>query len=292
MTKASAPLALLLVLSFLAGPVRGEEKVVKTGGNFEVEAHKDIAYYSGDDADPVKHKLDVFVPKGQKDFPVLFFVHGGTWKSGDKKLYEPLGQVFGKNGVGVVVTNYRLSPKVKHPAHIEDVARAFAWTHANIAKYGGRPDQLFCCGHSAGGHLVALLSTDESYLKAHQLSLANIKGTIPMSGVYTILPGLFNAQFGSDPEVCKKASPVNNVTAKHPPFLLIYADKDFLTLPAMAEQMCGALKKCQCEASTLKIKDRNHISIMVQVQNEDDPTTQAILDFIARHSNLKLTPRQ
>jgi hypothetical protein len=56
--------------------------------------------------------------------------------------------------------------------------------------------------------------------------------------------------------------------------------------------MCGALKKCQCEAGTLKVKDRDHISIIVQMAKEEDPTTQAVLDFVARHSGLKRTPKR
>ncbi len=95
---------------------------------YEVETHKDVAYYEGDNADPVKHKLDLYLPKGLKDFPVLFFVHGGAWQMGDKAkdfgTYITLGKTFAKAGIGTVVTNYRLSPGVKHPEHIKDVARA------------------------------------------------------------------------------------------------------------------------------------------------------------------------
>ncbi|HKI31232.1 MAG TPA: alpha/beta hydrolase fold domain-containing protein, partial [Gemmataceae bacterium] len=161
---------------------------VKVGGNFEVKEVKDIAYYEGDDADPKKHKLDLFLPKGQKDFPVLIFVHGGAWVFGDRKMYGSLGNTFAKNGIGTVVISYRLTPQVQHPGHIEDVARAFAWTHENIGKYGGKADQIFVSGQSAGGHLTALLATNETYLKAHKLSLKDIKGAIPISGVYTIVP--------------------------------------------------------------------------------------------------------
>ncbi len=61
---------------------------------FEVETKTDVAYRSDKDADPVKHKLDIYTPKGQKDFPVLMFVHGGAWKSGNKELYAALGKTF------------------------------------------------------------------------------------------------------------------------------------------------------------------------------------------------------
>jgi len=267
---------------------------IKTGGNFAVETVKDIPYYEGDDADPNKHKLDLYLPKGQKDFPVLFFVHGGSWRSGDRKPYAPLGTVFAQNGVGAVIISYRLTPKVQHPEHIKDVARAFAWTVNNIAKHGGQPDQIFASGHSAGGHLVSLLGTDESYLKAQKLSFANLKGVIPISGVYTILPNnkIFEPAFGTDEETVKNASPLRHVHENLVPFCIFYADKDYLTLDKNAEQMCKALKDCKCEASLTCIKDRDHTSIIRQAVKEDDPTTQAILEFIAKHSNLKLTAKK
>jgi acetyl esterase/lipase len=265
----------------------GGNKGVMVGGPFEVEKVTDIAYHDGADADKVRHKLDVYYPKGQKDYPVLFFVHGGAWRFGSKDMYGKLGEVFAKNGIGVVITNYRLSPKVMHPGHIEDVARAFAWAHKNVGKYGGRADQLFVCGHSAGGHLVALLATDASYLKAHGLAPKDIKGAIPMSGVYIISSVLQNA-FGKDAEVHKQASPLTHVKADHPPTLVIYADRDYATIDLMSEQFGKKLKECKCQADVLKIEKRDHISIIVNMVNESDVTTQAVLQFVAAHSGLKL----
>ncbi len=123
---------------------------------------KDIAYFEGKDADLQKHKLDLYLPKEKKDFPVLLYVHGGGWSEGDRSLWGQIGEICVTHGIGAVVISYRLSPKFKPPVQVQDVARAFAWTQRNISKYGGRADQIFLCGHSAGGHLVALLATDES----------------------------------------------------------------------------------------------------------------------------------
>jgi acetyl esterase/lipase len=285
-----ATLALILLLqgAACAGAAIGGNKAVMVGGPYEVEKVTNLAYYDGADADPVRHRLDVYYPKGQKDYPVLFFVHGGAWRFGNKDMYAALGNTFAKNGVGVVITNYRLSPKVQHPGHIEDVARAFAWAHKNVGTYGGRSDQLFVCGHSAGGHLVALLATDESYLKAHGLSLKDIKGAIPMSGVYVVSP-LLQEAFGKDTAVHKKASPQTHVQGNHPPALIIYADKDYLTIDTMSEQFCKKLKDNKCQAATLKVADRTHITIIVSfAANEGDPATQAVLQFIATHGSLKL----
>src|SRR5580692_11542886 len=142
---------------------------------FKVEVKENITYFEGLAENRAAHQLDVYFPKGEKDYPVLFFVHGGGWMFGDKKgdlgIFQILGRSFAQHGIGVVAPNYRLSPRVQHPEHVRDVARAFAWTVKHVKEYGGRPDALFLSGHSAGGHLVALLATDPSYLKAEGLNV-------------------------------------------------------------------------------------------------------------------------
>jgi acetyl esterase/lipase len=89
-------------------------------------------------------------------------------------------------GICAILPNYRLSPNVKHPEHIKDVAQAFAWTKKHVAEFGGNADQIFLVGHSAGGHLVALLATDESWLEAVGCRINDISGVVAVSGVYHI----------------------------------------------------------------------------------------------------------
>jgi arylformamidase len=282
---------LLLAVVLLGRPAwaADEARAAKTGGNFEVDVHKDIPYVEGKDVDD-RQKLDLYLPKGTTDYPVLFFIHGGGWTGGSRSGFDKIGRTFAKNGVGFVSTGYRLSPKVQHPAHIQDVAKGFAWTVANIGKYGGNPDAIFVSGHSAGGHLAALLATDGDYLKAEKLSLQNIKGVIPVSGVFVVSTRMKNV-FGGDAEVCKKASAQNLVRAGLPPFLILYADSDLGDLGKQAEAFAPALKEKKVEATLVKEKDRNHGTIMMKMVAEDDPATQAVLEFIAKHSNLKLTPK-
>jgi acetyl esterase/lipase len=250
------------------------------------ERHADIAYRTDAEADKERHKLDVYVPKGKKDFPVVLFVHGGTWKSGNKNLYAALGQSLAADGIGCVICNYRLSPKVQHPAHAEDVARAFAWTYDNIGKYGGRKDRLFVCGHSAGGHLVSLLATDPSYLEAVKRSPADIRGVASLSGVYQIESSVtvFHGAFGKDEKVCKLASPLTHVKGKHPPFFIAYAETDFPTLDKMAEDMHAALKKADNPCELVRCKDRNHITIIIQFINSTDPLNKAFREFVEKNS--------
>jgi acetyl esterase/lipase len=271
---------------------------VLSGGNFKVKEIADISYYSGADAHQVKHKLDLYLPDGQKDYPVVIFVHGGAWRSGDKQallnIYGEFGRTLARNGIGGVIINYRLSPGVKHPAHVQDVAKAFAWTLRNIANYGGKHDQIYLCGHSAGGHLVALLATDESYLQAEKVPLTAIKGVIPISGVYLIDRSnkYFDNIFGTNGDVRQKASPLEHVRGKLPPFLVIYAEDDYLYLDEMAIAFTKALLEKKDDARLMEIKGRSHISIVGRLWRQEDTTFQAVLGFIAQHAGLKLTPQE
>jgi acetyl esterase/lipase len=249
-----------------------------------VKVVPDIVYYEGKDADPKKHKLDLYLPEGKKDFPVVFFVHGGGWTIGDRKQYIGLGRVLARQGVGVVIPSYRLTPAVQHPGHIEDVARAFAWTHKNIANHGGRPDRMFVTGQSAGGHLAALLATNESFLKEQGLTVGAIRGAMPISGIYMFGPRMLKRVIGDAPGAAESASPVKHVTGKEPPFLIFYADQDFKGCDVMSRAFHEALKAKSVEAELVEVKDRNHISIIVRPMfNEADPVVQALLGFVAKH---------
>jgi acetyl esterase/lipase len=270
----------------LLGPAAAAEPA---NNEYEVQVVEDVAYYQGKDAHKIKHKLDLYLPKGKKDFPVLVFIHGGAWRLGDKShfgLYSSIGKSFARQGVGTVVPNYRLSPKVVHPAHIQDVAKAFAWTYKNIKKYGGNPKQIFVSGHSAGGHLAALLATDDTYLKAEGLSLKAIKGAIPWSGLFEFSHhDMFTPMFGKDLKVRKKASPLHHARADAPPFLIIYARQELpLCDRAAAEAFCKALKKKKCPAETLEVKGRNHITLLLSASSKNDPVNKAVMTFIAKHT--------
>ncbi len=273
------PLALTAVFVF-ASSARAEDPTP----TYEVEIQKDVPYYEGENAHPVKHKLDLFLPKGLKDYPVLFFVHGGAWKMGDKSqfgIYSNIGKHFAAAGVGTVVINYRLSPGVKSPEHIKDVARAFAWTHKNIAKHSGRPDRIYISGHSAGGHLVALLATNEQYLKAEGLATKDIRGAIPVSGVYDISARFMPDVFGTDADEHKMASPIRQVRAGLPPFLILYADKDFPGCGKVtSEAFCTALKDKEDRAETMEIAGSDHIQILISLAKTDDKVFKKVLDFI------------
>src|SRR5262249_61341733 len=128
---------------------------------------------------------DIFIPRGKKDCPVAVLVHGGAWIMGDNRccgLYSSVGQLLASQGIVTVLPNYRLSPAVKHPEHIKDVARALAWVHAHIGEYGGRRDQVFLPGHSARGHLVSLPATGEQHLHEGALAGKDLAAVVSVNG--------------------------------------------------------------------------------------------------------------
>lgn len=272
--------------------VADEHPELLFGGDYEVESFLNIPYYEGEGFSERKHKLDIFKPKGIKDAPVCFFVHGGAWTTGDRKMYGRMGKVFARNGFVSVVISYRLTPAVKHPGHIEDVARAFAWTYQHIAEYGGRNDRIFVSGHSAGGHLSSLLATDEKYLKAHGLSLKNIRAAMPISGIYRFRRGELGPIIGNTQEAADSASTIKHVTGDEPPYLILYASDDFPRCDVMSTDFCNALKKAGVEAECVMIPHRNHLTVILQPMFSDrDPLVQTMLRFMARHSEVELKPR-
>ena len=92
---------------------------VPAAGSSRVVERKDLSYYEGSDAHPSKHKLDLYLPSGSEGHPVLVFVHGGSWRRGDKDAYGgaygAMGRSLAAEGVAVAVINYRLTPEVRHP---------------------------------------------------------------------------------------------------------------------------------------------------------------------------------
>jgi acetyl esterase/lipase len=282
----------------------------------DVRVVRDVTYRNlepGEDPKKGKTKLDLFLPADRKEFPVVVFVHGGAWVHGDKErsLYRSLALNWARKGIGTVLINYRLSPGVKHPEHVKDVAKAVSWTFQHISEYGGRRDQLFISGHSAGGHLVSLLATDDSYLRAEGVNPNVIRGVISICGVYRVHDlaahaamalqagekkegsalearlAPITAIFGSDLKVRKQASPISHVHPGIPPFLVLYAEHDLPRLADMAREFDSLLQQQKCDACMREIKGRNHVSIVWRIPRDGDPAGIAIADFIAKHTSTK-----
>ena len=246
-----------------------------------MEARKDFSYTDGPEEDAAKHKLNLYIPKGKPNAPVFFFIHGGAWRSGDRAQYSPLGNRYAREGYLTVVPSYRLAPKHPHPAQIEDVAAAFAWTVRHIAEHGGDTNRIYVGGHSAGGHLAALLGLDERYLAKYQLSPRVIRGVMGLSGVYNFTIGESqDSVFGKDPEFRRAASPLFHIKTGAPPFLVTYCQWDYYSLPAQAREFHRALRTAGIDSELVYVPRESHISEMLSVTSANDLTVAPALKFM------------
>ena len=142
----------------------------------------DMRYGGG----PNEH-LDIF-PAQQADAPVLFFIHGGYWRALDKKDIAFLAPAFTREGACVVVPNYALAPAVTIPEITMQLVKALAWTWRNIGKHGGDPSRITVAGHSAGGHLAAMMLACLWPTYEKGLPPNVVKNALSISGLHDIEP--------------------------------------------------------------------------------------------------------
>jgi len=143
----------------------------------------DIAY----GPDPFQ-QLDIWLPAGApaEPVPVLVMIHGGVYRNGHKEwMGAPAAEVTALPAI-LVSLNYRLIPRAHVPDCVADCFAALAWVYRNIAGYGGDPDRLHVGGHSAGGHLAALLALDRRRLDAHGIPPRAIRSCLPISAPFTL----------------------------------------------------------------------------------------------------------
>ena len=251
---------------------------------YEVLVVRDIDYIADSDYADDKDTLDLYLPEGVGEFPVVLYIHGGGLLAGDKSSQARVGEWFARHGVGAAVVNYRLSPGVMYPAHIEDIAASFAWVHEHIEEHGGDQGKVFVAGHSAGAYLAGLIALDERYLKAQGLSTEVIRGVVPISGFFHVerlAPGRPKSVWGTEKKDWRKASPARYVSMNAPPMLMIYADGDVEERKEESLDLAAKLREAgHTGVATLEIADRTHGSIAQRFGEEGDLTSIRALEFM------------
>jgi arylformamidase len=237
--------------------------------------------------------LDLYIPKSGHDHSIVIYIHGGSWVSGDKSNVEQKPELFTSQGYIFVSVNYRLSPNIQHPVHVQDVAKAVAWVYNNCADYGGDNSNIILIGHSAGAHLAALVATDETRLEAEGLDLTILNGVILLDGLGYDIPRLIETYnltslplyvipFGADPEGWADASPVIHVNSGKgiPAFMLIYVENSTSTQQA-AELLAEQLRQADTNATTVEALAKTHSSLNKDIGLAGDQITGNIMAFIA-----------
>ena len=213
-----------------------------------------------------RQELDIYAPKPAPTgaLPVIVFIYGGSWNSGDKGGYSFVGRALAARGFVVVIPDYRLVPQVHYPAFVQDNAAAVHWVRQHVRDYGGDPSRLVLMGHSAGAYNAAMLAYDPRWLGADRVA---VRGFIGLAGPYDFLPFAgpdVEAAFAgvSDPAATQ---PVNHASADAPPALLATADKDTLVRPQNSDAMDKALTAHGVAVTRVRYPGIGHVGLITSV---------------------------
>ena len=184
----------------------------------------DIRYTAKQDAYAVERlKLDVYYPEGKQDCPVVVWFHGGGLEAGSKEIPHRLKE----KGYVVVGVNYRLLPKVKVDATLDDAAEAVAWVFRHAAEYGGDARKIVVSGHSAGGYISMMLCLNKAWLKAYGVDADEVMLYVPFSGQAITHYNVRKMQgINALRPTIDEYAPLYWVRKDCPPFVLICGDRE------------------------------------------------------------------
>jgi acetyl esterase/lipase len=245
-----------------------------------LERSAGIAY--GKDA---RQRLDVYVPRGKAaPAPVIVFFYGGRWQEGERASYLFVAEALTAQGFVVVVPDYRVYPGVPYPEFVEDGARAVAWTHREIARFGGDPARIFLMGHSAGAHIAAMLAYDEEFLARQGLRRADVRGLIGLAGPYDFLPfsdADVRAVFSSAASP-QATQPIHYVRGGEPPSLLITGDADTTVKPGNTVRLAARLRQAGSAVEERHYERLNHYTLLLRLAAplRNDALVQTIAAFV------------
>lgn len=192
-----------------------------------------------------RQALDVYAPRDfEGTLPILFFIYGGGWDTGERADYEFAGRAFAGAGFLTVIADYRLVPDHPYPDFLEDCGRALAHALSRLGAFGGDPDRVFFAGHSAGAYNAAMLALDGERFGVPPLG-ERLRGVLGLSGPYDFYPFDVPASIAAfshtaEPE---RTQPVNLVTSQAPPFFLGHGRKDTICGTYNTENLAKALRQ-------------------------------------------------
>lgn len=199
-----------------------------------------------------KQRMDIYLPRQAVRAPVIFMVHGGAWRLGDKGADAVVEQKVAHwvaQGFVLISVNYRLLPATAPVEQAQDVARALAAAQGQAASWGADPAKFILMGHSAGAHLLALLSAAPA--KALQLGARPWLGSVLLDSAALDVPKIMQAKhprfydraFGSDPVYWRTASPLHGLSANTKPLLAVCSTR--------REESCAQAQRFVAQANAL-----------------------------------------
>lgn len=257
-----------------------------------VTRSKNIIYLSADTTlKRSAQKLNVFAPQKRGPLKAVFiFIHGGSWNSGKKSLYNFLGNRMARKNVVTVIPGYPKSPQANYDEMATDVSIAVKWVKENIEQYGGDPDKIFISGHSAGGHLAALIMVSNKYFDKQGITNP-IKGTILIDAAGLDMYGYLQNEnfpegdtylqtFTTNPVTWKDASPIYHLHKGMPPMLIYRGGKTYPSIEVSNEKFVTVLKSLGYQPGYHILKGKRHIPMISQFLNSGNQRYKEIIEFM------------
>jgi acetyl esterase/lipase len=219
--------------------------------------------------------LDVYQPAEGSGHPVIFYVYGGSWNSGNKELYSLAAQRILPENCVFVVPDYTTFPTAGYPKQSEEMAAALGWTLDHIHEYGGDPGRVIVAAQSAGAQIAGLALLDPRFLGAHGHRADEVRGFIGISGVYDMATQLaFEHKLRRQEEYVAKvmggranaaaASPLTFAGPHAPPALLIHGDADGTVPMEMSEKLHQRLTEAGVPSELIIYPKGGHSAILFE----------------------------
>lgn len=237
----------------------------------------DVAYGTGPG-----ETLDVF-PTTRANAPVLFFIHGGWWRSLDKRDLSFIAPVYTRAGALVVLPNYALCPGAGIDAIVMQLVQAVAWTYRNAALYGGDPRRIVVAGHSAGGHLASMLLCCDWQAVAPDLPAQLVQRALSVSGVYDLEPirqtPFLQADLHLTAALARRLSPAGFAAPRGTLYAACGAleSEEFLRQNRLIHQAWGASTVPICET----VPGTNHLDVLHALVDPQARLHQLTLKLLA-----------
>ncbi len=225
-------------------------------------------------------RLDVFMPDGgATDAPVQVFFHGGYWRALAAEDFSFVAsQIVAAGGVSVIV-NYALMPTVTMAELLRQCRAALDWTRANIGRFGGSPRRIQISGHSAGGHIVAMMLAADAPPGSGDVS-SMVKGAVAISGLFDLEPirlCFLNETLGLSPDEARAASPIDHTPAHRTPLVVCYGGTESEEFARQSASYGEAVHAAGGSCEVRAIGQEDHMSIAASLAAADSELMQVIL---------------
>jgi arylformamidase len=241
----------------------------------EVDTRLDVSF-----GPSAEETLDIYLPKAPSGAPVNVFLHGGYWFSRHKNDFRFLAQGVVPAGAILVIVNYALVPSVDLDELVRQCRAAVAWTFNNASTFGADPDKIFVSGHSAGGHLTAMMMATDWPAFADGLPADLVKGGCAISGIYDIEPirlTFMQETLGFTPEQVERNSPLSLSPATAAPLIVAVGGDESEEFLRQCETFADAWGNKGITCETMVRPGLNHFTVLGEFADPEGGLTRAAL---------------